>query len=81
MIMSTPNQPTVKYNASIYSTEALCMEAREGYMEAFEAKSAEYKKGMKTEAFCIPFESFPVIGMSELMGAWGGKEKEMDSKS
>jgi len=28
MIMSTPNQTTVKYNAAIYPTEALCMEAR-----------------------------------------------------
>ena len=69
MILSTPNQTTVKYNASIYPTEVLCMEAREGYMEWFKAKSAEYKKGMKTEAFCIPFESFPIIGMPEPMGA------------
>ena len=81
MILSTPNQTTVKYNASIYPTEVLCMEAREGYMESFKANSAEYKKGMKTEAFCIPFESFPIIGMPEPMGAWDGKEKEMDSKS
>ena len=69
VIMSAPNQTTVQYNASIYPTEVLCMEAREGYMEAFEAKSAEYKKGMKTEAFCIPFESFPIIGMPGPMGA------------
>jgi len=69
MILSTPNQTIVKYNASIYPTEVLCMEARESYMESFKAKSAEYKKGMKTEAFCIPFESFPIIGMPEPIGA------------
>jgi len=69
MIMSTPNQTTVKYNASIYSTEELCTIAKENYMEVYNATSAKYKEGMKTKALCIPFESFPIIGMSELMGA------------
>ena len=69
MIFSTPNQTTVKYNASIYPTEELCMLAREGYMEAYNAKSAEYKEGMKTKALCIPFESFPIIGMPAPIGA------------
>jgi len=69
MIMSSPNQTTVKYNASIYPTEDMCMEARAGYLEAFESKTAEYKRTMKTEAFCIPFESFPVIGMTSPVGA------------
>jgi len=62
MIMSSPNQTTVKYNASIYPTEALCMKAKEGYMEAYE-ESID-KDSMKTEAFCIPFESFPILGMT-----------------
>ena len=62
MIMSTPNQTTVNYNASIYPTEVLCMEARRGYMEAYEASPD--KDNMKTEAFCIPFESFPILGMT-----------------
>ena len=69
MIMSAPNQPSVKYNASIYPTEEECMEVREGYMEAFVAKSQEYKAAMKTEAFCIPFESFPIKGMKAPIGA------------
>ena len=63
MIMSSPNQTTVRYNAAIYPTENMCMEARAGYLEAFEDKTAEYKLTMKTEAFCIPFNSFPIIGM------------------
>jgi len=38
------------------------MKAREGYMEAYE--SSVDKDSMKTEAFCIPFESFPILGMT-----------------
>ena len=62
MIMSSPNQTTVKYNASIYPTETLCVEARKGYMEAYE--KGINKDEMVTEAFCIPFESFPILGMT-----------------
>ena len=69
MIMSSPNQTTVKYNAAIYPTEDMCMEARAGYLQAFEDKTAEYKLTMKTEAFCIPFESFPIKGMTAPIGA------------
>ena len=69
MLMSTPNQITVKYNAAIYPTEEHCVAAREGYMEAFNAKSEEYKLTMKTDAFCIPFESFPIKGMPSPVGA------------
>ena len=67
MIMSSPNQTTVKYNASIYPTEALCMKAKEGYVEAYE-ESID-KDSMKTEAICIPFESFPIKGMDSPIGA------------
>ena len=69
VIISTPNQTTVKYNAHIYPTEDQCMDARAGYLEAFEDKTAEYKITMKTEAFCIPFDSFPIIGMPSPVGA------------
>ena len=69
MLMSTPNQPTVKYNALIYPSEAECLSAREGYREEFESKSEEYKEGLTTEAFCIPFDSFPILGMPPVTGA------------
>ena len=69
MLLSTPNQPSVKYNAAIYPTEELCMEARRGYMKAFEAKSLEYRERLTTESFCIPFESFPITGMTPTTGA------------
>ena len=63
MLLSSPNQPSVKYNAAIYPTEAECLAARAVYMEAYEAKPPEYKLTLKTEAFCIPFNSFPIQGM------------------
>jgi hypothetical protein len=69
MILSTPNQHTVKYNAAIYPTEDTCIEAKVDYLEAYNAKSAEYKAGMKTEAFCIEIKSFPIIGMPMPLGA------------
>ena len=69
MLMSTPNQPSVKYNAAIYPTEDECIQAREVFMESYEAKPPEYKLTMKTEAICIPFESFPIKGMESPIGA------------
>jgi hypothetical protein len=68
MIFSTPNQHTVKYNAAIYPTEDTCVEAKVSFLEAYNAKSAEYKAGTKTEAFCIQIESFPIIGMPIPLG-------------
>ena len=69
MLMSTPNQPTVKYNALIYPTEEECLAARESYMEAYEAKPREYRDGLVTEGYCIPFDSFPIVGMPPTTGA------------
>ena len=61
MIMSSPNQPTVKYNAVLYPTESGCELVRAGYMDAYENKSKDFKDSMITEAFCIPFDAFPLI--------------------
>mgnify|MGYP003154801366 FL=1 len=69
MLLSSPDQPSVKYHAAIYPTEDQCMVARTSYMEAYEAKPPEYKLTLKTEAFCIPFDSFPVKGMPSPVGA------------
>ena len=68
MLMSAPNQTTIKYNAAIYPTEEACLEAKRGYIGAFEAKSQEYKSEVKTEALCIPFDSFPIKGMNSPIG-------------
>ena len=69
MIMSTPNQPSVRYTATIYQTEDTCMKAKEGYMDAFKAQPEKYRDKVKTEAFCVPFESFPIKGMQSPVGA------------
>ena len=61
MIMSSPNQSTVKYNAVLYYNDIECEIARAGYMDAYENRKEEYKKTMITEAFCIPFDAFPLI--------------------
>ena len=68
MLMSVPNQPSVKYNAAIYPTEEACLEARSGFIGAFEAKPQEYKDTRRTEAICIPFDSYPIKGMNSPIG-------------
>jgi len=65
IIMSYPGQTSVKYQGAIYPSENLCIQARDAYMEAFRNKTYEYKLTMKTEAYCVPFESFPIKGMSQ----------------
>ena len=69
MILSTPNQTTVKYKALIYPTEMECLAVKKGYMEKFESRSPEVKAITTSEVFCIPFESFPIIGMTPTTGA------------
>ena len=61
MIMSAPNQSTVKYNAVLYYNDVECEIARAGYMDAYENKDDAYKDLIVTEAFCIPFDAFPLI--------------------
>ena len=69
MLLSTPDQTTVKYRALIYPTEEECLAVRRDYMDEFEARSSEMKSVTTSEAFCIPFESFPIIGMTPTTGA------------
>ena len=69
MIISMPNQPSVKYTAYIYPDEEKCFVARDGYNLAYEAKPRDYKNKLKSEAFCIPFEAFPIPGMQSPIGA------------
>jgi len=63
MLMSVPNQSSVRYNAMIYATEDQCMTARGSFMKTYEEKPPEYKLTMKAEAFCVPFNSFPIVGL------------------
>jgi len=64
MFISIPDAPSVRYNAVVYPTEPQCIAARDGYNEAYLAKDLIYKNKVKTEAFCLPFESFPIAGIT-----------------
>ena len=61
MLMSSPNQTTIKYNGILYHTEAECLIARDGYMEAYYGKDQQYKDQIISEAHCISFDAFPLI--------------------
>jgi hypothetical protein len=65
MFLSMPNQPSVKYSAAVYSTEDQCMTALDGYMRTYENKPQVYKEGLLTEAFCLPFNAFPIPGFNQ----------------
>tara|TARA_R110000751_G_scaffold151084_1_gene256081 strand:- start:372 stop:602 length:231 start_codon:yes stop_codon:yes gene_type:complete len=69
MFISMPNAPSVRYNALLYPTEMQCIVARNDYNEAYLAKDLIYKSKIRTEAFCLPFESFPIIGLQLPTGA------------
>jgi hypothetical protein len=49
---------------SIYPTEDACLEAQVGFYNAYEAKPQDYKSRVVTDAFCLPFEAFPVKGLN-----------------
>ena len=66
MLFSVPDQPSVRYNASLYFTETECNIAKENYMKAYTSKSQEYKDKTKTKAFCIPFDSFPLTTIKKI---------------
>ena len=63
VVMSMPNAPTVKYVGSLYPTEDDCLEAQIVYLNTYEAKPQNYKDKLVTDAFCLPFDAFPVQGM------------------
>jgi|TARA_R110002012_G_scaffold201835_1_gene370919 hypothetical protein len=64
MLISSPNMPSVKYNALLYNTEEECMKSVADYLSYYEAKPQEYKSTLVTDAFCLPFEAFPIKGLN-----------------
>ena len=66
MFMSSPNMPSVKYQAIAYKTEHECMEALTNYLNIYESKSDAYKSGVVTNAHCIEFESFPIKAFNSI---------------
>ena len=64
MLISTPNQPTVKYQGFLFPTEDQCMVAQVRYLNEYEGKSPKYKENVVIDVFCLPFDAFPVKGMN-----------------
>ena len=64
ILMSVPNAPSVKYNGIIYPTEEKCVVAQVEFLNMYEAKPQEYKDQVLVDAFCLPFEAFPIQGMN-----------------
>jgi hypothetical protein len=65
ILMSAPNAPSVKYNGIIYSTEEKCVNAQVEFLNMYEARPQDYKdKLVAIDAFCLPFEAFPIKGMN-----------------
>ena len=64
ILMSAPNAPSVKYNGIIYPTEDQCVDAQAEFLNMYEARPQEYKDSIKIDAFCLPFDAFPIKGMN-----------------
>ena len=65
MLVSSPNMPSVKYNALLYNTEMECLDSVANYLNYYEFKPQEYKDRVVTDAFCLPFEAFPIKGLNK----------------
>ena len=66
-----PNEPTVKYMGSIYPSEDDCLKAQIDFLNAYEAKPQNYKEKLVTDAFCLPFDAFPVQGKNYKDSSFG----------
>ena len=66
MFISSPNMPSVKYQAIAYKTEHECMEALSGYLNIYNTKPNSYKATLVTDAHCIEFESFPIKAFNSI---------------
>ena len=65
MLMSSPNMPSVKYHALLYNTEDECMKSVVDYLNYYEQNPQEYKTVVVKDAFCLPFEAFPIKGLNK----------------
>ena len=45
------------------------LSAQDSYNTAYKNKDQDYKSRVRSEAFCIPFEAFPIPGMQSPVGA------------
>ena len=61
ILMSMPNQTTIRYQGILYKSETECIIAREKYMNNYHQQTQTHKDMIVTDAHCIPFDAFPLI--------------------
>ena len=71
ILMSAPNLPSVKYNGVLYSTEEECLSAQAEFLNMYESRPQTYKDSIIVDAFCLPFDAFPIQGMNYKDSSFG----------
>ena len=71
VLISVPNEHSIKYNGFIYPNEEECQVAKYELMETYNNKPEQYKLVTQIDSHCVEFESFPV---KSLMDKRNGKE-------
>ena len=64
LFLHTPDMPSIKYQAHLYKSEKECIFAKESYMEVYKNQSESYKTTLKTDSYCLAFNSFPISYIS-----------------
>ena len=66
LFLHTPDMPSIKYQAHLYKSECDCYMAKEEYMTHYYSESESYRKNLKTNAYCLEFDSFPIAYFSQI---------------
>ena len=68
VLISVPNEHSIKYNGFIYPSEEACAVAKYELMETYNNRPTEYKLINKIDSYCVEFESFPIKGLNKIKG-------------
>tara|TARA_Y100001951_G_C11150239_1_gene188741 strand:- start:288 stop:518 length:231 start_codon:yes stop_codon:yes gene_type:complete len=66
LFLHTPDMPSIKYQAHLFKTENECITEKLNYMERYNIESDTFKETLKTNAYCLPFDSFPIVQFSHI---------------
>ena len=66
LFSDTPDMPSIKYQAHLYKSKWDCSMAKEEYMAHYYSESESYRENMKTNAYCLEFDSFPIAHFSHI---------------
>ena len=70
VLISVPNEHSIKYNGFIYPNEEECEVAKYELHETYNNQSTEYKAVTLIDSHCIEFKSFPIKGLNKrILGA------------